>query len=60
MNISYYKWLPILRGVVTLEEMNRYWTICDLADCHEALEIQAEIDNYYQKAYEEKAKAERK
>jgi len=45
---------------VTLEEMNRYWTICDLADCHEALEIQAEIDNYYQKAYEEKAKAERK
>ena len=51
-NISYLKWYPILQGITTLEEVNRSWTINDLADAHEALNIQAEMDSYYERAYQ--------
>lgn len=51
MNIDFFKWRPILEGIATLEEINRSWTINDLADANEALDIKNEIDTYYNDAY---------
>jgi len=34
-----------------LEEINRSWTINDLADAHEAIAIQSDMESYYEKAY---------
>jgi hypothetical protein len=45
---------------VTLEEMERHWSFADLADCHEALDIKAEIeDHIVEKAKQEGAKGGR-
>jgi len=41
-----------LAGIVTLEEMDRHWTINDLADAHEALDIKEEVEQYYMKKAE--------
>lgn len=32
--------------IVTLQEMDEHWTLIDLADCHEALDIQQEAEDY--------------
>ena len=46
-NIDWFKWRPIVNQIVTLEEVERYWTICDLADAHEALDIKNEAEAFY-------------
>lgn len=33
--------------MTTLEEVDRHWSLTDLADAHEALDIKAEIEQYY-------------
>jgi len=40
-------WRPIIEGIVTLQEMDEHWTINDLADANEALDIKYEIQEYY-------------
>lgn len=47
MNISYYKWRPIIEGVASLQEIKEVWTINDLADCHEALDLRDSIKAHY-------------
>ena len=49
MNINWYKWRPILEGVATLEEVETYYSLNDLADAHEALDIKDEAEAYYNK-----------
>jgi hypothetical protein len=34
---------------VTLEELERYWTLNDLADAHEALNVRADAEEYFTK-----------
>ena len=42
-------WRPILAKIVTKKEMDEYWTINDLYDAHEALDIEQEAENYFAK-----------
>ena len=48
-NINGWKWFiwrPIIAGKASLEEIERYWSIGDLADCNEILDIQQEIEEF--------------
>jgi hypothetical protein len=45
-----------LAKIATLAEIENQWTLCDLADAHEALDIQAEADEAAMKEAEAKAK----
>lgn len=47
MNISYFKWRPVLEQVATLQEISDHWTINDLADCHEALDLMDSVKAHY-------------
>jgi hypothetical protein len=49
MTISMFIWRPILAGMVTLQELDTHWTLCDLMDAHEALDIQSEANAFYSK-----------
>lgn len=40
-------WRPVLAQVATLHEILTYWTITELYDCHEALDIKTEAEEYY-------------
>jgi hypothetical protein len=42
VNISWYLWRPVVERIATLQEIETYWSIDDLADAHEALDIQYE------------------
>ena len=42
MNISWYLWRPVVERIATLQEIETHWSIDDLADAHEALDIQYE------------------
>lgn len=44
VNFDPFIWRPILAQITTLHEIDEYWTICDLADANEALDIKAEIE----------------
>ena len=48
-HIDYFKWRPILEGVATLHEIDTHWTICDLADANEALDIKDDAHAFYQR-----------
>lgn len=39
----------MLAKIATLEEIERSWTINDLMDAHEALDVQAEAEHYAHK-----------
>lgn len=39
----------MLAKLGTLKEVECQWTICDLYDAHEALDIKHEIEEYYRK-----------
>jgi hypothetical protein len=39
-------WRLVLEGVATLEEIERHWSINDLYDAHEALDIRAEQEEW--------------
>jgi len=44
-NVNMFIWLPIIEGITTLKELDEHWTLCDLLDCHEALEIKNKAIN---------------
>lgn len=46
-------WRPIIAGVTTLHEIDEYWDINDLANANEALDIKAEIEDYYRPGVED-------
>lgn len=37
-------WRPVIEGVATLEEIENAWSVDDLIDAHEALDMKAEIE----------------
>jgi len=37
-------WRPILAKITTLHEVETYWSIDDLADAHEALDLKADLE----------------
>ena len=39
-----YLWRPVTARIATLQEIDTHWSIDDLADAHEALDIQAEAE----------------
>jgi len=45
----------VLAKVATLEEIERSWSINDLMDAHEALDIQQEAEEYAQRESERKS-----
>lgn len=51
-----YLWRIIDAKLATLEEIERYWDINDMADAHEYLDIKAEAERHSYKAAERKAK----
>ncbi len=44
----------MLAKIATLEEIDRAWSLVDLMDAHEALDIQQEADEYMQRESESK------
>jgi len=48
-NINWYKWRPIIEKITTLEEVETFWTIDDLADANEALNLKADAEDFYVK-----------
>jgi len=41
----------VLAKIVTIQELDEHWTLTDLADCHEAMDIQQEAEDF---AYNQK------
>jgi hypothetical protein len=37
-------WRPIIEKIATLEEIERWWSIDDLLDAHEVLDIQQDFE----------------
>jgi hypothetical protein len=50
MNVDWSVWRPILAGCATLQEVELHWSIDDLADANEALDIKHEAENYAAKS----------
>lgn len=46
MNIEWSVWRVIIEQVATLREIESYWSIDDLADANEALDIKHEAEAY--------------
>ena len=44
ININWFYWRPIVERVATLHEVETHWSIDDLADANEALDIKAEAE----------------
>ena len=44
MNVSWYLWRPVVERIATLHEIETFWSIDDLADAHEALDIRNEAE----------------
>ncbi len=42
--VDWYLWRPIVYKVATLQEMDIHWSINDLADCHDAMDIRTEAE----------------
>lgn len=34
-----FTWRPVVEGIVTLKELDEYWTIEDLNECHAMLKV---------------------
>jgi hypothetical protein len=49
--------LPITKGWATLEEIERHWSIIDLFECLEAIDVLADIEEAESKAARQEAKA---
>jgi len=39
-------WRPILAGLATLHEIEEHWTLSDLLDAHEVLDIKADLEAF--------------
>lgn len=51
----------MIAKIATLAEIENHWTLCDLADAHEALDIQCEAEKYaYDKAAKDAKKKDKK
>lgn len=48
LNISWFIWRPVIRQIATYAEIMRHWTLNDLYDAHEALDLQDAADEHYQ------------
>ncbi|MCK5316397.1 MAG: hypothetical protein KAJ55_00705, partial [Anaerolineales bacterium] len=46
VNIDWFCWRPILAKITTLQEIENHWSLCDILDVHEALDIQQEAEEY--------------
>jgi hypothetical protein len=44
MNVNWYLWRPVVERIATLHEIETFWSIDDLADAHEALDIRNEAE----------------
>ena len=42
--------------IVTLEEIERHWSIDDLADAHDAMDVESELQEFYQNKNESEQK----
>lgn len=42
-----YFWRPILAKITTLQEVENHWSIDDLTDAHELLDIKGEAEEWY-------------
>ena len=49
-------WRPILEGVATLNEIEKYWSLEDVFLANQALDVKAEAIEYHQAVAAEKAK----
>ena len=49
-------WRPILEGVATLNEIEKYWSLEDVFLANQALDVKAEAIDYHQAVAAEKAK----
>ena len=49
MNIDWSIWRIVLAQIATLKEIETYWSIDDLADANEALDIKAEAEDHMHK-----------
>jgi hypothetical protein len=47
LNINWYIWRPVVRKIATYTEIMNSWTLNDLADCHEAMDLQDAADQFY-------------
>ncbi len=56
--MNWFIWRPVVRKIATYKEIMEHWNICDLADAHEALDLQDAADNWYQTQARKKAEAE--
>ena len=45
-SVEFTIWRPILAGISTLQEIETHWSIDDLADANEALDIKDEAEDY--------------
>ena len=59
ININFFKWRPILRGLITLEEYDNHCSLKDLMDANEALDIMDEHDKWENKRARAEADARR-
>lgn len=54
MNIDVNVWRVWLTGNVTLHELDTYWTMSDLFDANEALDLKNEVEEFYANNKEDK------
>jgi len=59
LNIKLFKWRPILRGIFTLTEYDNHYSLIDVLDAHEALDVKDENENFEHAKAERAAKAQR-
>ena len=48
-NVDFWLWRPVLRKIATLEEIETHWSLTDMLDAHEALDIMDEMETYANK-----------
>lgn len=52
--MSWFVWRPILAGVTTLREIQEFWSLKDLMDANEALDVKAEMEDLAMERAKEK------
>lgn len=53
MNIEWPVWRVILAGAGSLEEIERHWSVDDLADANEALDVRDEAEEFARRQSEQ-------
>jgi hypothetical protein len=47
VNVSWFKWRPVVEQIASLSEVESQWTLFDLAEAHEALDLKLEAEIFY-------------